>query len=576
MKKSGRFAISLLLLIILSTSGMVTVNASDSIEPKVYIENGELPVAKVGNEFTLVLALANKSKYLAKEIKVTPQIDESWLELSDLVDYQLVDRLISTKNEEVTFKFRVKETAKTGVYPLTFDISYKDASNRVYSSNDARSRTIYIKIIDGESVPEIIVKNVLVSPEHPKAGQDVEYDLEIVNLGERPASDVTFSLEELSPENFTINNGINKLHIRTLDGGESTTLSYALSVNEEMKTGVYALKYKIAFKDQFGSEYASESEFYTSILAKDDEIDGDNPAPKIILSSYKTSPGIVMAGGIFNLDASFYNTSKTTSVRNIKVTMSMKESDDDADDDKPIIFTPVNSTNVVYIDQLQTNQSSDCSIAFNVAKSAEAKTYIMVLKMEYEDRNGNQYEAEEEIYIRVSQVPNLGIDNINYRGEVGLNEDSWFSAYIYNNSGVEIYNLLVKIEGENIEPAKSAYYVGSIKKYNSEGFDTTIRATVEGKLTGFVTFTYEDAAGKQYEQKKQFDITSTNYYDYFRPDEEEEEPEPSFAPLLKKVLTWAAVLLAVIITVVILLKRRKKLKNRAIEEQLINEIMNKQ
>ena len=571
MKKLKTLTINLLLIMVLITSVNLKIVNARPTEPIIFIENGELAIGSVGEVFKLDVNLTNKSKYFAKDIKISPQLDSELLELSDLLDFHEVKKLSCNKNETVSFNFRVKETAKPGVYPITFNIKFKNAANSSFSN----SRTVYFKVIEGKDEPEIEVETVIVTPLHPKAGKEALYRVTITNTGERTASEIDFLLQGLTAESFTINNGINKRTLSMLKAGESTTFDYTLSVNKEMKTGVKAISYKITYKDEFGKDYNNESEFYTSILAKDDEGDSNKTIPKIILSKYKTSPKIVMSGANFNLDATFYNTNDKTAVKNIKITMTMKESDD-PDVKTKNIFTPVNGTNVVYLEELQPRTSADCHIAFNVAKFAEAKTYVMVLKMEYEDGSGKQYKATEEIYIRVSQEANLKMDRFYFEEEVGLKEESWFNAYIYNNTSVDVYNILIKIEGENLEPLKTSYYLGGIDKYNGKSFDTRIMAMVEGKLSGILTLTYEDATGKQYEQKKPFDTTCVNFWEYYRDKEEPEDKKPDGTLLLKKILIGLVVGLVLLIAVVVFIKQNKKRKIKAFEKRIIDQIMKNQ
>ncbi len=74
--------------------------------------------------------------------------------------------------------------------------------------------------------------------------------------------------------------------------------------------------------------------------------------PKIIVSDYVCDPIIVMAGNEFDLTMTLMNSHKYKSVHNIKMFLTMAEETTSDTAKTGNIFTPVDSSNTFYFDDI--------------------------------------------------------------------------------------------------------------------------------------------------------------------------------------------------------------------------------
>lgn len=557
-----------------------------SKEPKLFIENSDLPEVTIGDEFDLNLVINNDSIYTAKEIKITPVLDGGVFESCEFMTTKDLTNIVANKSGTVDFKFKVSPSAKPGVYPLQFNFRYRNMYKVYYGQNGDRSRTIYLKVVDTPGLPEVDIDSMIVEPEKVKAGRFVDIKLNLLNSGVQEAKDIELTLGGLSAEGFSIYNDLNSRMIETLSGGESTSFTYQLKADDDMKTGGHKLSYVIEFKDKFDREYKREADLYIAVLAKDDEDEEDdsNTIPKVIVSEYSTNPQVVDAGSNFDLSLTFFNTSKIKTVRNIKISLGVNERSTTSGN----IFAPINSSNTLYIDELEPEGSAFRTMPFHAVNDAQPKTYNVVVTFEYEDKQGKEYEATEEIGIRVIQKPRLEAN------EPKIPETSLVGEYIpleiefYNMGRTTIYNLLVSVESENLDIDTPSKYVGNFDSGRSEYFDTGITPIEEGQASGVILYKFEDSAGESMEVRQEFVLSAeprpdpgvnpnenpggginNPIMDPTKPQPGMEEPEIE-KPLFQRPITWVGIV-ALLALVIWLLYRRKR-KNNAIEDALIKEL----
>jgi hypothetical protein len=586
LKAIAKPATFLAILILLMSSIVVNAQTIEvpSIykEPQLYIENTELPKVKVGETFDLDLTILNQSIYTARDVYIKPQIEGTPFDSVELQNIQTLNRVLANQGTDVSFTFKVNEEATPGVYPLTIEFDYQNMYRDEYKG---RSKTIYLEVIEAPNLPHVEVSGIKVNPENIKAGTTGDVTFFVENFGEQEASDISFRLTGLGESSFSITNDLNIRRVPSLEGEESTEFVYSLKSNENMQTGGHKVDYELKYKDRFGRTYTENGEVFLSVLAKDDdgeeeEDDDTTTVPKMIVSSYGTNPGIVRAGQNFTLNISFQNTSSIRTVRNIKISLTTPVGSSDTGN----VFTPVNSSNTIFIDEISPRGVVTRNMPFYAVMDAQPRTYTVAVSFEYEDTNGEQFTANEEIGIRVIQQPRLETSDPQIPPMVSQGESFNLFTEFYNMGRTTIHNLMVKVEGD-FEARNPNYFVGNFNSGNRDYFDTMLTAVKEGVSEGRIIYQFEDSAGEQQEVIQEFSIEvmpgmqqEPGFED--RPGMPGEYPEypggypgmeePS-TPIWQKPLTWIIGLI-LIAAIVITLKRRKNKKDRKIEQDLLKDI----
>ena len=320
------------------------------------------------------------------------------------------------------------------------------------------------------------------------------------------------------------------------------------------------------------------------------EDDDSKTVPKIIVTEYGTEPQVVNAGTEFELSLAFFNTSKLKTVRNIKISLGVNEKSNTSGN----IFAPVNSSNTLFIDELNPQATAKRKMLFHAVNDAQPKTYNVIVNFEYEDKAGKEYTSTEEIGIRVIQKPRLEANTPKIPEKIMVGEFLPLEIEFYNMGRTTIYNLLVKVESENADVDTPSKYVGNFDSGRSEYFDTGITPTGEGEVSGTILYQFEDSTGEAMEVRQEFKLIAEAQA---APPENPNEPggdinsgtgmtidpgkptmpdnpdlkEPKEQkPLFKRPLTWVGI--AALLVLIIWFFYRRKKKNNALEDALIKEL----
>lgn len=167
------------------------------------------------------------------------------------------------------------------------------------------------------------------------------------------------------------------------------------------------------------------------------------------------------------------------------------------------IFTPVNSSNTIFIDSIGPKESVSKSLEFFTIPDAKARTYNLTANFEYEDADKNEFKASEIIGIPVNQQVRLETGEISFPPEAYVGQPTPVSLEFFNMGKVMLRNLMVTINGD-FEKQNGKYFVGNFDIGGSEYFDTSIIPKTSGNLSGFITISFEDPTGKPIEIKKDF------------------------------------------------------------------------
>ncbi len=148
------------------------------------------------------------------------------------------------------------------------------------------------------------------------------------------------------------------------------------------------------------------------------------------------------------------------------------------------------------------------------------KTYNLNLTMEYEDGEGNAYDAQEQPFkeeeslgIPVSQPVRLESGDIMTPFEAFVGNPADIEVEFYNMGRSAMYNMFVKLEGD-FQTQDGSYFVGNFESGNSDYFMASIIPEQEGEIAGKVVFTFEDALGNPSKVEKEFSFFAAGALEY--------------------------------------------------------------
>lgn len=231
--------------------------------------------------------------------------------------------------------------------------------------------------------------------------------------------------------------------------------------------------------------------------------------PYVIISSYSYGGSDLVAGETRNITMTFRNTSKTMSVENMMVTMTL-----------PDAMMLTSSSNSFYIESLEAEGNITKTVNVTVKPTAAAQSHSMTVDFTYDYLdNGVRRNAKttESISMPVLQVDRFTVTGIDLPQEIFMGEESNLSVNFVNKSRTEIYNLSAKLNCEGISNNGEEQYLGNLASGTASSADFYIKGNEKGELVGEVIITYEDTNMNQRTVSVPFTTKVVSYEDVWGP-----------------------------------------------------------
>jgi hypothetical protein len=480
---------------------------------------------KKGETVNITANLENIGDGIARQVQIgIGELDVTNLFLTSNLNDNYAAVMNPGDAKQVAFSFQAAPEAKNGTYAIPLRISYRNEKN--VSSDTAV--TYYVNISsDTPPVVEVLRPNLqireLAAPAGIYAvGQNASFSLNLVNSGRGTAERIKVTATPADGASI-VPTSSNIQSVATMLPGAQQQFSFSFAATEASKTQSYVVGFKVEYytvykEGEEEKEELSTFEQYASMNVDHPEEkeeptekpdDGKTSKPRIIVSEYKVDPVIVRAGQEFDLNITFQNASSVKNVENIKVTLEALESTER----KGSVFSPVNGSNTIYIDKIQTKEQLPYQLKFYTVSDAEARTYKLQIRFTYQDEDLNDYEETEQIAINVQQATSLEIENIELpdTASVGQNIDIYSS--IYNTGRVTVRNIRIRVDTETPDAMDSSSlegWLGTIGIGNTMNFDGALVPQLAGNQKGDIVFSGEDDAGELVEYKIPFNINVTD------------------------------------------------------------------
>ena len=500
--------------------------ASTVYRPKepnvVFKKQEEIPEVAAGGTLDMSIEYWNDSEHSAREIKITPSFENVPLVYEMPIVFEAPSNLRSDATRTASFSFKIKDDAKLGVYPIRFKIEYKNSSEENYT----REQVAYFRVNKEKVKTLITINNIVTEPANVVAGEKFVLKFDINNIGDVPMNSTLVKLTGLSIDSFMPVDGNDLSYVGTIAPKSMNTQSFNLIASKNINKGSNTLGLSIKYNNASNEEVTDEKTLYIlDVLSERVEEGTSAGKPKTIIESYSTNPKDIVAGNTFKFTFRFKNTSKEKSIGNMKITIS---SNDGA-------FMIANGSNTFYVERLNPEEVMSKSIDLNVKQDLTSKSYPIDISFDYEDMNGNSYQANEVINIPVVEYSNLVINSV-YANQGIVDEQTSLSFDYINMGKAKVSNLTVTVEGD-YTAVQSINYIGNLEAGNTDYYDISVMPTKEGENVGTLILSFEDSSGKKVDVRKEFTgfamaafvdpgVSDPGFYDpgFMEPMEPIEEP----------------------------------------------------
>ncbi len=511
----------------------------------------------------VTLTLSNGGTLTAKDVEISlSDFAMEGFNLEDDYATKYIGDIGAGQRALVEFNLKAMPQA-AGVATLTAKIDYNDLSGKEYSNQSQLFISTGTVQLSSDIEVEFEREQYNIS-----AGQTIDVKVSVHNKSDRQIDDLKLNVQA---ENLQMMSTYLKI-IESIAADETLSFSFSIAANETTAQNTYPLRAEVS------SAAKSDAEQVFAVAGITVEEANDRKGkPRVTIDGYDYGGDAVLAGKQFPLTVKFKNTSSSMGIKNVKA---VYQSDDNT-------FIPVDASNAIFIEAIDAGATVEKTVVVKTKNDAAPKTYTLDFVINYEDQNGNAYDAKdnpyeekERISINLKQENRLEISPFMVPDGVMVGEPINLDINFFNMGKSTMYNMLVTMEG-NFEARDATSYVGNFEPGKSEYYSATIIPTEPGEASGKIIFSYEDSNGEKESVEKEIAFTVMEggmiddgmFPDEMKPDFEGGMPEDGFMPgeAGGSIAKWqwivgAVVLLIVIVVIVVLIKRRnKKRKEKLLE-----------
>ncbi len=364
-------------------------------------------------------------------------------------------------------------------------------------------------------------------------GKLVDVWINVQNIGDTDAKNIL--LEFVDSSAFSITSEDDRMiNIPVLGAYKDYTAKYTIKVSEDVADGPNNLMIKYTV----GNMNSVVSTARISLDVKSTET-------AVSVRDISINPAPVEAGGKTKLSFNVVNLAKSSSIRNVDVTVQVT----------PVLsgttlldlpFVTVNSGNQKSIDRIGPGQSGNFEFDLAVYPEAESKIYKLPVTVSYYDDTGRQYNRTILVGVEINAEPDLlvTLESSDINSKVS-NGDVLFNIINRGTSNVKLMTFTLKESDQyEIVSPSNQLYLGNI---DSDDFETA-RFSVKSKGSGEIDFNVE----LKYKDSLNNEFTEIHNVKYVL-----KEPEVQ----KKGSFSWILLLLIVVIVGFVWYRRRNKRRN---------------
>ena len=478
-----------------TTDALTVIVVRETTHEQVILENfsaSGLPLVP-GSDFNINATLANVGSLSASNIQVA------------LVDGLSADGVINNSNapfirelapnarENLNFPLSVSMSATHGTHELKFRITGWADGEEI-----RRDFSFFVTITDSETTP------LTISSTAPTAfireNETAVVSVIINNPGQNAARNisVTASFDEDAIRPFSSS----RLLLHSLGSGETHYFSFDFSPTDKATRRTHMINFEIKYTDLAGRETTVLESIGINAYGSAEEDEEQRSRPRVIVSEYSVEPMTALAGREFDMFLTFFNTSQTQRVSNIKITLEAVEHTEL----RGPVFTPVGGSNTLFVDALEPRETFMHTVRMFAAPDALPRAYNINVTFEYEDEEFTALTEREQITVPVRQIARLEVANLNMQDFAQASQQVFVTFTIINSGRIPLTNLRVRLEGDEgvFDTQGMDIHAGNLGRGNQSSFNGTFTPMLGGAQDGVIIVSAEDDMGELVEYRHEF------------------------------------------------------------------------
>ncbi|MFY9429219.1 MAG: hypothetical protein WBK01_04230 [bacterium] len=411
-------------------------------QPSLVIENISAEEAVAGGEFYLSLVIRNLSKSPAfnvyPELKVVGTDSMAPFSFKDGAEAPTLQKIEGEEARTITIGLAVDPEAISKDYKLQITLRNQNA---FFEDAPTAGALITIPVKYDRTKPQLLVSNVRLDPQEPAPGEAFTVYFSLENISRIDANNVVVSLDGL--ENFTVLDVSSKKALsKPIPGGKvSSGIGFTLQAREEREGNQVELTLTYSYH---GAQDAEQVERVTLPLDRE-----AGASPRLEFTDIYTSQST--PGREFLLSFTLVNRGDKAA-QNIKLTL-----------DGGNNILPLNSPSVRYLEPLAGGESRTLSLALGLNR-ADTTVYPLTLTLEYSDRSGQKFTAEQTLGLSSADIGATGSTPRVIISKYTLTPEQVF--------GGSLVTLALEIENTNLKPVHNVKISLGVVRLENERGDT--------------------------------------------------------------------------------------------------------
>lgn len=523
-----------------------------------------------GNTVKISFSVQNSGEITAKNVCVSADYSSTDL-LPTYTD--LTKKLGDLKKDEkdkVTLSVKIMDSAQSGLCMLPLVVTYVDSDGARQTIENAGP--VYMEIKSKGKTQEkfnngeLLIQNVVQSPQSPTAGEKVTMTFDVTNTGSRDYTNAKLAVRYESGSGFEPINSDPYRYIGTIPAGKKVTVSVTVLAGAKMPAGMNMLGITISYLD--GNEESSEESVNIPVLhvvSKEESMISGKP--RLMVTEFSTGEEIIKAGEEFPFCFTVMNTHSETAAKNIKVTVNSDN------------FAVTKGSNSFFVADIPAGGQKDFSVNLKASAATETGSYNVNIRLEYEydgmpmgDSLGDGVVVVETKAIPLKENLRVSFENIAVGGwDVPIVGNPTSLAFtVYNMGRSQLNNVYFTVEGDFTIANGTSYYYGTLQPGYPDYVEVEVIPLCAGASGGVITVHMEDSNGDEVTKEEEFtaDVledmgfgTDEPFSDIDIGDIENKEPAQEKKPMnpwLYAGILAAALLLGLFVTRGIVLAVHKK------------------
>lgn len=510
-----------------------------------------------GDHFSLELDMENTSSDADIEDMVISVNPGTSMFLGDDTNSRIISRLDTKKTASVKFNLiaGTEISGPTQMIDLELKYNYYSGGNLV-AGTSIQKVLIPVKGGSASGQPVIRVSRGQIG-RSIHSGEAFQLMLNLQNAStDKDIRNLSVTFE--SNEQISLLEETDTRQLGELRAGQSIDVPVRLQAGAELSTAasqLLGMNLKFDYDSDKGAVQGTYSE--KIVIPTSGQTKGPGgPTPNIIVANY-TYGERVTAGQVFNLEMEFMNTSRTSPVENVVLSLDTGEG-----------ISINSSSNTFFIPALKPGETRKETVKVQALFQSKLQSPKIGIACKYEyldKKERKQSSSTETIAIPVYQPDRFQVKEPGFTDVIRQGEELTISIPYVNKGRGQVFNVEARLEGD-INVLERELSLGNFEAGKSGTIDFVVTPKSEGEFKSQVTVTYEDETMeiKTVQVPIHFDVKEAAA----DPGDMTEYTEPESGAGRWRIAIWIAVTAAGIGTVVVIIKvKRNKKKGRDEEEQ---------